>query len=347
MSRRRDEPDAELDFLDGSLDALARRCFEAQALEEEEILRAELADLDGELAALKKKKSKQTDDLHGCGCLAMAVVGLLLVVVVPGLRPMLGFAVGLVALAIWIASRPGREESAIRAKVRATREVIAASRQSVEPMLRAYREGQPDEVRAVRVFAINDFRERIERQRARTLGSGSEWGQARDRLLRHRDEAQRSVAYWRERRREEPGHELSDVNLKVAEALDAKLEEAVGRADARADVLRRFYNDCEAKLKVLDRRSRDVEETRRLAELSDRADMEIEAAESVIETIARDFLREAAMIEWALAGADKAGVQSLASGASMENIESLADQIINASERQSSEVKALSRKLAE
>ena len=165
-------------------------------------------------------------------------------------------------------------------------------------------------------------------------------------MVRHRDEAQRSAAYWRERRREEPDSESPSLHLGMAEALDAKLREAVREADARADVLRRFYNDCEAKLAVLDRRNRDIEESRRLADLSDRADVVIEEAESTIENIAHEFLREAAMIEWALSGADNAGVQSLTVERSLDSIESLADQVINASERQRSAVEVLTRKLA-
>lgn len=330
-----------------SLDVLARRCFEQQAEEEERKLNSKLSHLTEDLAALEKKRAAVGG---GCGSL---LVGVVLFSLVGSFNLFLGLVGGALALMVWSRnafsgekSGIARDASDIRAKIRATHSRVRAARSLVGSKLDAYQRGEPREVRTVRSFAIEGFRERIERQRARTLGRDSEWSQAREDLDRHRDEVQRSAAYWRERRREEPDSELPGVHLGMAKALDAKLREAVGKVDARAAVLRRFYNDCEAKLTVLDRRNRDIEESRRLADLSDRADVVIEEAERTIENIAHEFLRDAVVIEWALTGADNVGVQSLTAERSLESIESLADEVINASERQRSAVEVLTRKLA-
>ena len=173
----------------------------------------------------------------------------------------------------------------------------------------------------VHEFAVADFRERIAEHRARTIGANSEWGRARASLAEAADEAQRSVAYWRERLRAEPESELAGAQGRVADRLEAKLGEALGKLDARAAALRKFYNDCDARLRVMDRCNRDLEESRRLEELSGRADIVIARAEGVMESIARAFVAEARAMGEALGIVATVGIKSLAGVAPVENIE--------------------------
>ena len=146
---------------------------------------------------------------------------------------------------------------------------------------------------AVYRFAVDEFRGQIERHRARTLGNESEWAAARASLVEAVDGAQRSAAYWRVRLGLDPDDQMFAGQLKTATELHAKLRSALGKLDGRAEVLLRFYNDCEARVAVMDRCNRDIEETRRLDQLSGAADMVIAGAETALAGIGASLLREA------------------------------------------------------
>ena len=211
--------------------------------------------------------------------------------------------------------------------------------------LAAFREGDADATEAVYRFAVAEFRGQIERHRARTLGRGSEWGAARAELAKAEDEADRSMAYWRARLNQDPDNRTFSGQLKAATDLRGKLRSALGKLDGRADVLRKFYNDCEARIAVMDRCNRDIEETRRLERLSGTADMLIAGAETALAGIGASFVREAHKMGRVLGSFERLQLKSLAGEAPLDDIEFLADRINESSEREYDTVERLSRRM--
>lgn len=217
----------------------------------------------------------------------------------------------------------------------------------VSRRLKAFRAGEPDVVLDVYRFAVDEFRGQIDRHRARTLGSRSEWGAARAELARAVDEADRSMAYWRARLGQDPDNRTFAGQWRTATKLQAKLRSALGKLDGRADVLRRFYNDCEARIAVMDRCNRDIEETRRLDRLSGTADMVIVGAETALAGIGASFVREAQKVGEVLGSFERLQLKSLAGEAPLDDIEFLADRINESSEREYDTVERLSRTMEE
>lgn len=215
----------------------------------------------------------------------------------------------------------------------------------VSRRLRAFQAGEPGVVLAVYRFAVDEFRGQIERHRARTLGSRSEWGAARAELARAVDEADRSMAYWRARLSQDPDNRTFAGQLKTATELQSKLRSVLGKLDGRADVLRRFYNDCEARIAVMDRCNRDIEETRRLDRLSGAADMVIAGAETALAGIGASFVREAHKMGRVLGSFERLQLKSLAGEAPLDDIEFLADRINESSEAEFATVEQLSRRM--
>ena len=215
----------------------------------------------------------------------------------------------------------------------------------VRRSLAAFRAGDATAVAKVHRFAAREFRLQIGRHRARTLGADSEWGMARSALAEAADEAQRSVAYWKVRVRQEPENQLAAGQSKTATDLDEKLRSALAKLDARADTLLRFYNDCDARLSLMDRYNQDMEETRRLEELSGRTDVAIVGAEDTLLAIGEQFVREAQAVGRALGGLARVQIKSLAGDAPLDNIEYLADRIIESSDAERRAVEDLDRVL--
>ena len=201
-------------------------------------------------------------------------------------------------------------------------------------LLAAFRDGEPNAVWPVCELAVCEFRKQIEAHRARTLGSESEWQIARGAVAKKADEAQRAVAYWQGRQRQEQYNEVAATQLSVARHIDRKLRTALSKLDAKADALLRFYNDCDAKLSLMDRYNRDMDESRRLEELSGSIDSTIAGAEGTLAAIGAQFVREAEAMGQALGGLARIQIESLAGEAPLDNIEHLADQIIASSDAQ-------------
>lgn len=224
---------------------------------------------------------------------------------------------------------------------------IVLGRWRVSRALSAFHAGDPGAVRRVHDFAVREFRQQVEQHRARTLGTSSEWGAARSSLAEAAHEAQRSVAYWEARVQQEPENELATGQSRTAAGLEEKLHRALAKLDKQAETLLKFYNDCDAKLALMDRYSRDMEETRRLEELSGRTDIAIAGAEDTLLTIGAQFVREAQAVGRALGGLSRVQIKSLAGDAPIDNIEFLADRIIESSDAERQAVEDLDRVLRE
>ncbi|MYI07136.1 MAG: hypothetical protein F4059_07445 [Gemmatimonadetes bacterium] len=218
-------------------------------------------------------------------------------------------------------------------------------RKHVRGRLEAFRAGDPDAVQAVCDFAATEFRRTIKSHRARTLGNNTEWGRARGSLEKALDDAQRSVSYWRKRTGRDRDNELAQSQLEVASELEAKLQLALDKLNLQAGVLRNFYNECEARLAVMDGYRQDMVESRRLEELSGRTDVVIAHAEGTLAAIGKQFVREADAVGRALGGLAEVQIRSLAGEAPVDNVEYLADRIIENSDSEQRAIKALDKEL--
>jgi hypothetical protein len=190
------------------------------------------------------------------------------------------------------------------------------------------------------------FRQDIAAHRRRTLGEGSEWHRARDPLKTAFDEANRSAAYWRERLDQDELNETVRKQLATAERLSAKFGEALANLDRRSEVLLSFFNDCEAKLAVLESSRRDYEESKRLAALSDRADELVADAQTTLSLIGRQFVTEAVRVGEALGALERAQLRDSAGDPPLAHIETVADRIIESSTREQEVLADLAAKLS-
>jgi hypothetical protein len=144
-------------------------------------------------------------------------------------------------------------------------------------------------------------------------------------------EADRSVAYWTIV--SEMEREIADVQLAAATRLRDKFHDALSRLDERARLLVGFFNDCEARLKVLHGTKRDYEEIRKLEALADRSDDVIIHAEGTLQAIAASFVSEAMRVGQALGGLERIGLTHLAGEVPVDKLEALADRIVESAER--------------
>lgn len=218
-------------------------------------------------------------------------------------------------------------------------------RKQVRRRLEAFRAGDPDAVQAVCNYAATEFRRTIKSHRARTLGNNTEWGRARGSLEKALDDAQRSVAYWEKRAGAGRDNELARTQLEVAVELEAKLRLALDKLNGQAGVLRKFYNECEARLAAMDGYRQDMLESRRLEALSGRTDIVIAKAEGTLVAIGQEFVREAQAVGRALGGLAQVQIKSLAGEAPLDNIEYLADRIIENSDSERRAIRALDEEL--
>ena len=314
------------------MDALAERCFQRDA---NRPMRPEPM-----LYARARGNSRRLDPT---GCFLPTLIALVLIlglilasVAIGGVEGWVGFVL-ILGLAV---STPkilgGAAEELQRWKIRA----------SVKQGIAAYERGEPWAVARVHEYAVEEFRNRVAEHREQTLGDSSEWGRARASLMKAASDAQRSAAYWRARLRQEPSNEFAKSQKDVSDRLQAKLAKAFEKLEARSVALRRFYNECDARLVAMDRRNRDLEEFRRLEELSGRADMIIAHAEGTIHGLATAFMAEARAFADALGGVATVGILSLAGEAPVDNIDYFADRIIEDSDRDRSAIEDLERRLA-
>ena len=325
-----------------SMDALAERCFQLDA--------------NRQIRRLQKQRLKEQqllartpgNDTSGCLLSSLIALVLLFVLAAIGVEFGVGFVLSIfLAVSIrsiwvrWMGSAPGRPGATAEAIVQ--RWKIWAS---VKQGIAAYARGEPWAVARVHEYAVEEFLNRVAEHREKTLGDSSEWGRARASLMQAASEAQRSAAYWRARLRQEPSNEFAKSQKDVSDRLQAKLDTAFEKLEARSVALRRFYNECDARLAAMDRRNRDLEEFRRLEELSGRADMIIAHAEGTIESFAIAFAAEARAFADTLRGVATVSITALAGQAPIDNIDYFADRIIEDSDRDRAAIEDLERRLA-
>ena len=306
-SRRKETRNDDKGFaaVSDSLDKIALRCFK---LASERRLKQD------------RKRSTDAEEVGCSGCLAALLV----------LGSVFGLGAGGLVLAV-IVFAGGRgfrylKDQTVESKAK------AAARAQVARDMRAFHSGDPDAVQEVYRFATNEFRRQIEAHRARTLGARSRWAKARAALSEASDGARRSRTYWRTRRRDEPDNPMVAGQLKTAKLLDRKLRFALSRLDRRAEILLNFYNECEVKLATLDRHNQDIEETRRLDQLSGSASVVIADADITLAEIGASFIREARNVGEVLGGFERLQIKTLAGEAPLDDIEYLAERIIQSSD---------------
>jgi hypothetical protein len=194
--------------------------------------------------------------------------------------------------------------------------------------------------------------------------------------VKAKDEANRAVAYWTQRVAEEsapwggaaapepaanpesaakpesaanpglvadPG--FAQSQLALARGLEDKFGRATAEIDARAEALRAFFNRCEVKLGTLESRRRDHEESERLARLSSEADVEIARARNSLEMIGHEFLNEALAVASAIGGLQRLQLLDAAGRVGIDQLETVADRIVEASASDREAIDELERSL--
>jgi hypothetical protein len=191
------------------------------------------------------------------------------------------------------------------------------------------------------------FASEVERQRARTLGPNSEWGRARRPLESATQEAARSVAYWTQRLSMDPANQLAQQQLTTARQLHDKFREALSELDSRSQTLVSFFNECEARLAVLQHSKRDYEESRRLGALTDRAEDIVAGARKTLASIRSTFLPEATRVGQALGGLEVIGLLNIAADTPIDQVETIADRILESSVRERTALERLAKDMSE
>ena len=187
------------------------------------------------------------------------------------------------------------------------------------------------------------FETEITRQRARTLGPDSDWGKSRRPLENAAHEVARSLAYWEQRLATDPGNQVATQQLETAQRLNRKFQGALTELDARAHVLVSFFNQCEARLAVLQSSKRDYEEAQKLGALSERAEDIVADARSTLVSIGNTFLSEAVRVGNALGGLERIGILNLAAAVPVDQVETLADRILESSQHEMTELERLAK----
>ena len=323
-----------------SMDALAERCFQLDANRQMPRRKEPM------LYAPARGNDTRRLDAAGCFLTSLIALVLIFVFVAIGVDGWWGLVLSICLAVLIYKMRWDSALARLGAAVVAGFVQVWKIQASVKQGVAAYARGEPWAVARVHEYAVEEFRNRVAKHREKTLGDSSEWGRARASLMEAASEAQRSAAYWRARLRQEPSNEFAKSQKDVSDRLQAKLDTAFEKLEARSVALRRFYNECDARLAAMDRRNRDLEEFRRLEELSGRADMIIAHAEGTIESFAIAFAAEARAFADTLRGVATVSITALAGQAPIDNIDYFADRIIEDSDRDRAAIEDLERRLA-
>ena len=189
------------------------------------------------------------------------------------------------------------------------------------------------------------FRRDIEAHRKKVLGPDSEWEQARAPVREAKDEANGQIAYWRTRLEEDDTNEAARAELLSAKELEVKFASALTELDHRSEALLQFFNECDAKLTVLDRFSRDHEKSLALEKLRERADGTVADAQSTLGLIGQQFVAEALRMGQALGALERYELKESAGFVPLDRIEHVADQILSSSREERETLAALVEKM--
>jgi hypothetical protein len=184
------------------------------------------------------------------------------------------------------------------------------------------------------------FRDEIHQKREHLLGPDSEWQEARAELRRAIQEADGSLTYWTNRWLEDPRSEVAMSHRETATTLRTKLQRALAELEKRELALLDFFQQCEARISLIERSRRDHEETERLALLSRRTDGLIVDATLAMEEIGRAFVEGAIRVGQALGALDRLQLKQSAGAVDTDDIERVAERIIEAA---AEEERSLSR----
>jgi hypothetical protein len=199
---------------------------------------------------------------------------------------------------------------------------------------------------AMRSALLAGLRRVIARKRAEVLGKDSEWERAHRPLLDASHEADRSLRYWEERAKVEPESEIVRKQLDVSARLSRKFSVALRGLNRRSEALRVFIDQCEAKLLVLESKSRDYEETERLADLAARADDLVEGAEATLQMLGRQFIETAHVVGDTLASLQLVHLRDLAAEVPLDQLEAVADRIVECTDEQERSIEELTQRLS-
>ena len=161
------------------------------------------------------------------------------------------------------------------------------------------------------------------------------------------DEARQQEVYWHKRWLDDKKNDMALRQYNAASLLTDKMSRALEKLDSRADVLLGFYAECEARVDLLDHHNQDMVKTRELESLSDRTDVAIAETEGTLTAIGQDFVREVDTIWQAMSGLGEMQTLALAGEASLDNMEFLADRVIEQSELDEETIQDLERSLQE
>lgn len=215
----------------------------------------------------------------------------------------------------------------------------------VSKQLQRFRAGHAETTIRVHRFAVRYFREQIRVHRSRTLGETSEWGKARSSLAATMDEARQQEVYWHARWIDDKKNDMASRQYGTASLLKDKMGRALKKLDSRADVLLGFYAECESRVDLLDHHNQDMVKTRELESLADRTDVVIAEAEGILTAIGQDFARGVDTLWQAVSGLGEIQTLALAGEASLDNMEFLADRVIEQSEMDERTIHDLERSL--
>jgi len=135
------------------------------------------------------------------------------------------------------------------------------------------------------------------------------------------------------------------AQIEVASALEEKFARAVEQIDERATALRQFFNRCEARIARLEVLNRDREEREKLARLSKRADHHIRAAGEALTRIGAEFTSDALRVGAAIAGLQQSQLLDRAAHLDLDELETVAEQIAEASRSGHAELRSLEEAL--
>ena len=192
-------------------------------------------------------------------------------------------------------------------------------------------------------FAVKEYRDQISSEHDRAIGIDSRWSRKRERVSGAADGAAGAVAFWTERSRAEPGSQTAKEQLSAASRQSRKLTSALQSLDQHADAIRMALLECRDKVDTMERRVDDVARIRQLGAVPHTAEGGRALADASVKAIAEELLDEAESVGAVLADLSRLASAS-ASSVVAENVERLADEAVEDSERANEVVAGLNVK---